>query len=156
MESTALNTGTITIIILPVTVITDKGLTVTLILGGMTTDTIITDRIIHMRGQIITITITTMKATTMIRIIMKSTMIGTTDISDTRTMGGIITDKTTGGATMVDTRTRDGLVMKPMIIAGIRTHSVNNTRGMTGAIRKGDTIETIQQKLIMIGTIRTR
>ena len=31
LENTALNTGTITTIILPVTVITDKGLTVTLI-----------------------------------------------------------------------------------------------------------------------------
>ena len=119
-------------------------------------ETIITDGIIQMTDQLITITITTMKATTVIRIIMKNTMISTTDISDTGTMGGIITDKTTGGAIKVDTRTRDGLMMKFMIIAGIHTHSVNNMRGMTGTIRKGDTIETIQQKLIMIGTIRTR
>ena len=123
----------------------------------MTTDTIITQRIIHMTDQLITITITIMKATTMIRIIMKNTTITTTDSIDTGTMGGIITDKTTGGAIKVDTRTQDGLMMKPMIIAGIRTHSVNNTRGVTGTIRKDDTIiETIQKKLIMIGTIRTR
>ena len=120
-------------------------------------DTIITHGIIHMTDQLIIITITTMKATTMIRIIMKTTMIGTTDISDIGTMGGIITDKTTGGAIKVDTRTRDGLMMKFMIIAGIHTHSVNITRGMTGAIRKDDTIiETIQRKLIMIDTILTR
>ena len=153
MESTVLNTGTIIIIRLLVTVITDKGLTVTLILGGMT---IITDGIIHMTDQLIIITITTMKATTMIRIIMRNTMIGTTDSIDTGTMGGSITNKTTGWAIKVDTRTRDGLVMKPMIIAGIHTHSVNITRGVTGAIRKGDTLETTQRKLIMIDTILTR
>ena len=123
----------------------------------MTTDTIITDGIIHMTDQLITITITIMKATTMIRIIMKNTMISTTDSINTGTMGGIITDKTTGGAIMVDTRTRDGLMMKPMIIAGIRTLLVNSMRGVTGAIRKDDTIiETIQRKLIMIDTILTR
>ena len=154
MESTVLNTGTIIIIRLLVTVITDKGLTVTLILGGMT---IITDGIIHMTDQLIIITITTMKATTMIRIIMRNTMIGTTDSIDTGTMRGIITDKTTGTAIELNTRIQDGLMMKPTIIAGIRSPLVNNTRGVTVAIREDDTIiETIQRKPIMVDTILTR